>query len=277
MAFSSAMYAVLVFVAVLSSGCAHRADPGEEPVSGVPIEVHVVQRGDTLYGIAWRHGLDYREIAVANGIGPPYLIRPGQRLRLEPPRGEVDRAGDERPQAADLANEVPRSTDSTVGSAPASGSVRKEREVGAAGAREAVRTPSARPVPASALPGTWRWPVPARPARRFGAETRWVEYDLEPGTRIRSASDGVVAYAGPGLGGFSDLVIVKASARHLVAYAMNVAPIVGEGDMVKSGDVVAELTGSGPERRKFRFEVRDRGKPVDPRSLITSWGSQAAA
>lgn len=278
---STALGPVVVLVVVLASGCAHRtteAPPGEAPVVDASHQVHVVQRGDTLYGIAWRHGLDYRDIAAANGIGPPYLIKPGQRLRLLS-AGGANRAADRRAPATAAANEASR-TKSTGARAPGSGPGRKDREAGAAAkAPEVARTRSARPVPgtATAMPGSWRWPVPDRPARGFDAKTTWIEYNLKPGTRIRSATDGVVAYAGPGLGGYSNLVIVKASERHLVAYAMNVAPVVGEGDTVRSGDLVAELTGSGREARRFRFEVRDRGKPVDPGRMIASWRGQAAA
>ena len=75
-------------------------------------------------------------------------------------------------------------------------------------------------------------------------------------------------YAGPGLGGFRHLVIVKVSERYLVAYGVNVAPQLEEGQNVAAGAVVAEIGSGGTAAGRFHFEIRDRGKPVDPSSLI---------
>ena len=96
-----------------------------------------------------------------------------------------------------------------------------------------------------------------------------MDYSLRRGTTIRAATSGLVVYAGPGLGGFRHLVIVKASERHLVAYGVNVRPNVKEGDTVRGGDAVARA-GSGATGGQFHFEIRDRGKPIDPNSLLGS-------
>ena len=130
--------------------------------------------------------------------------------------------------------------------------------------------PAAQPkVPATVTAGGWRRPVAARPVRGFGGGSKGLDYSLPKGTPIRAATSGVVVYAGPGLGGFRHLVIVKASERHLVAYGVNVRPNVKEGDAVRSGDAVAQA-GSGATGGQFHFEVRDRGKPIDPNSLLGS-------
>ena len=106
--------------------------------------------------------------------------------------------------------------------------------------------------------------------RRFGAGSKGFDYALGPATQIRAASGGVVVYAGPGLGGFRHLVIVKASERYLVAYGVNVAPSLREGETIRPGTVVAQIDGGGTTAGKFHFEIRDRGKPVDPGRLIGS-------
>ena len=93
---------------------------------------------------------------------------------------------------------------------------------------------------------------------------------LNPGARVYSASGGVVMYAGPGLGGFRHLVIVKVSSQYLAAYGLNVAPIVREGEAVQAGQVLAAIDGDGALSRRFHFEVRRDGKPVDPKPLIGS-------
>lgn len=131
-------------------------------------------------------------------------------------------------------------------------------------------TPAATPrpnVPATVSAGGWRRPVAAKPVRGFGGGSKGLDYSLRKGTPIQAATPGVVVYAGPGLGGFRHLVIVKASERHLVAYGVNVRPNVKEGDTVRSGDAVARA-GSGATGGQFHFEVRDRGKPIDPNTLI---------
>ena len=122
-------------------------------------------------------------------------------------------------------------------------------------------------VPATVTAGGWRRPVAAKPVRGFGGGSKGLDYSLRKGTLIQAATAGVVVYAGPGLGGFRHLVIVKASERHLVAYGVNVQPDLKEGDTVRRGDTVARA-GSGATGGQFHFEVRDRGKPIDPSSFI---------
>lgn len=117
----------------------------------------------------------------------------------------------------------------------------------------------------------WRYPVRARPVRDFGNGSHGLDYSLPVNTLIRAASSGVVVYAGPGLGGFRHLVIVKTSERHLVAYAINAPPFLREGDHINRGQTVARIT-NDPAAGDFRFEIRERGKPVDPRSLIRDAG-----
>lgn len=104
--------------------------------------------------------------------------------------------------------------------------------------------------------------------RRFGGTSKGFDYALPPATTVRAAAPGVVVYAGPGLGGFRHLVIVKASERYLVAYGINVAPKLAEGQTVAAGATVAEIGSGGTAAGKFHFEIRDRGRPVDPGKLL---------
>ena len=122
-------------------------------------------------------------------------------------------------------------------------------------------------VPPTVAPGAWRSPVAAKPVRGFGGGSKGLDYSLRKGTLIQAATSGAVVYAGPGLGGFRHLVIVKASERHLVAYGVNVSPNLKEGDAVRIGDAVARA-GSGTTGGQFHFEIRDRGTPVDPSPLL---------
>lgn len=261
-------HGMAVLLAFLAAACASRSETAPPLPSSEPVEarVHVVERGDTLYGIAWRHGVDYREIAAANGIGPPYLIMPGQRLELpaavRPSAAGRPKTGASRDEPSRQPPERPETTESA---ARAGAAIRTERD-----ARDdpEVAEPQPTEVPVgTAAPGRWRWPVPDEPVHGFGAESKFVVYQLDDGAAVRSATGGVVVYAGPGLGGYAHLVIVKADDRHLLAYAVNVPPKVAEGALVRTGDLVARLAG-GRDARRFRFEARDGGKPVDPARLI---------
>ena len=280
-------------------------------------EIYEVGRHDTLYSIAWRFNLDYKELASTNGIGPPYLILEGQRLSLtgrpvpqarpepvrpRPTNAEPQRSPDVPPPKPAVAAAKP-SAPSPKPAAPTPEPVAPTPEPAAptpkpaapppeptASTSEPPRTPAApakapapkkqaRPAPKPPAPKPpaalatvaadgWRPPVAARPVRRFGGASNGFDYQLAPATRVHAASGGIVVYSGPGLGGFRHLVIVKASDRYLVAYGLNVAPDLREGESVLPGTVVAEIVSGGPMAGKFHFEIRDRGKPVDPGKLI---------
>lgn len=217
----------------------------------------VVQRGDTLYSIAFRNGLDASEVAAWNGLGPPFTIYPGQRLRLTPPPGGAVTARPATPLAAGPA--------STAGNAPA-----------APGARPAVAgasgTPTLPPV-AAALPSTlrWQWPTDGNVISHFAPNDptrQGVDIAGKEGQPVRAAADGVVVYSGAGLVGYGELIIIKHDEHWLSAYGHNRARLVNEGRRVKAGDVIAEMGHSGAARDMLHFEIRLDGKPVDPeRSL----------
>lgn len=274
--------------------------PPAVPAAASAAGSYTVRRNDTLYSIAWRHDLDYKALAAANGIEAPYTIYPGRRLRLpaggaaaavQPPASAVRKPAPAmaapkararqaappppRPAQPRTTVEPPRPRPATVSpvpkpSAPAPG----KRAAPKPKAPPPAKVPSpAKPPPAksggssTAAVAGWRRPVSEKPVRAFGGASKGLDYALPPATRVRAAAPGVVVYAGPGLGGFRHLVIVKASERYLVAYGINVQPRLKEGETVAAGATVAEI-GSGGAAGKFHFEVRDRGKPVDPRPLV---------
>ena len=265
-------------------------------VEGTP-DVYQVGRHDTLYSIAWRFNLDYEALASANGIGPPYVIREGQRLSLtgrgvpqarpepvrrQPAKVEPPRTRDVPASKTAVATARPAApTPKPVAPEPKPAPTPKPTASTSAPARTAAAPeptpPATRQAPPVPKPGAllatvaadgWRPPVADRPVRRFGGASNGLDYQLGPATRIHAASGGIVVYSGPGLGGFRHLVIVKASDRYLVAYGMNVAPDLKEGESVLPGTVVARIDSGGPTAGKFHFEIRDRGKPVDPGKLI---------
>lgn len=215
---------LLVFsVALALSACS-----SSPPKSGA---THVVRQGDTLYSIATRHGLDYRELARWNGIGRDYRIYPGQVLRLAPGA----RVASSTPSRAPAA--LPR---------PAP-----------------PRMPAAAPIP-------WRWPVEGGTVtltqRPNGGHGLTITGRL--GQDIRAASGGQVVYLGSGLLGYGQLLIIKHSDAYLSAYGHTHTVRVKEGDTVKIGEPIATM-GLGPQGAPMLyFEIRTHGTPGNPLTLL---------
>lgn len=241
-----------------SSASASRAAPAPLPRDGS----YLVRGGDTLYGIAFRHGLDYREVAQWNRIPAPYTIYPGQRITL---RG---------PQAASAPRQAPPRT-----SPAARGSVTgmpAPRTSPASAAPPVVRStpalvPSAPVVPSTVSPGGWRWPTQGQLIGRFVAgdpKRQGLDIAGTAGQPVVAAADGVVVYSGAGLVGYGELIIIKHSDEWLSAYAHNRKRLVAEGAAVNAGQTIAEMGRTGTSRDMLHFEVRRNGKPVDPLQVL---------
>lgn len=222
----------LIACVLLLAGCASHVAPVYN--RGASSGVYTVQRGDTLYSISFRHGLDFRTVARWNQIGPPYRIYPGQRLRL---------------------------------TAPARSAVRTSAPKPAAPAAKPSR-PAAKPVTSTpAIAISWRWPTEGRVTRRFAAQAqgkRGLEIAGRDGQAVVAAAAGRVVYAGNGLRGYGNLVIVKHDSHYLTAYGYNRELLVKEGDTVQAGQRIATM-GSGNGRDfSLHFELRRDGVAIDP-------------
>jgi lipoprotein NlpD len=234
----------LIAAGLLFAACSGLYD--YEPAS------YVVRSGDTLYTIAWRYGLDHRDLAAWNGIGDPDRIYVGQRLALSP-----------RARAAPPGGTVAASG----GTAPAGAS-------GAPATPARPAPPPARPAPAP-LPEpapAWQWPVRGPVVQGFGAAageiTTGIGISGRVGQPIAAAAAGRVVYAGSGLIGYGQLVIIKHSETFLSAYGHNSRLLVVQGQDVARGQIIAEM-GLGPGRApRLHFEIRQNGDPVDPLRLL---------
>lgn len=248
-------WVMLASVTALSSGCATRA-PGTPSASvpgGIPA-THVVRRDETLYRIATRHGLDWRDVARRNGIGPPYLIYPGQRIRLA---GAAPMAEGAAPTASAPALRPAPSQSTAARPAPTP-------PVAAAPAPRPVPAPG--PVAATGPP-QWQWPSDGPVIRGFSNSAmtrRGIAIGGQRGDDVRAASNGEVVYAGSGLVGYGRLIIIKHDARFISAYGHNEELLVREGQNVRTGERIARLGDSGADRPMLHFEIRLDGAPVDP-------------
>jgi lipoprotein NlpD len=206
---------------------------------------HVVKKGETLYGIAWRYGRDFRELGDANGLEPPWTIHPGDVLRLDK-KGSVSRTAS---ASSGSSASAPRRTAS---SSPATRT------------SEPKRTTSSSPV-ASDI--DWRWPHGGTVIARFstsGKVNKGVDIAGKSGDDVKAAASGSVVYAGSGLLGYGNLIIVNHSEHYLSAYAHNRKILVQEGEDVEAGQVIAELGSTGTDKPMLHFEIRRNGNPVDP-------------
>lgn len=250
-----------------------------------------VRAGDTLYSIAWESGRDYREIAEWNELDPPYVIRPGQRIRLYPPSGRARRPA----LPADATYRVVARGDTLYGIAQAAGvrvqdlaawnslappylivpgqrlrlsapadTANKQAASADKQGRSATKAPA--PEDFSTGPLRWRWPTEGKIIARFAPNdgTKGIDIAGSSGQNIRAAAGGKVVYQGSGLRGYGQLIIIKHNADFLSAYAHCAAIYVQEGSVIQAGQKIAAMGSSGTDRVKLHFEVRRRGVPVDP-------------
>ncbi len=214
--------ALLVCVVALG-GCDSRALRWDSS------DTYTVQSGDTVYAIAFRFGLDYRQLAAWNGLSGSYLIHPGDVIRLNGPSGTttVTQATRGRPKTA------------------------------------ARKRPPAEPAP------DWHWPTQGRVVAGFVATNgNGVDIAGKKGQPVFAAAGGRVVYSGSGLIGYGQLIIVKHNNTYLSAYGHNDDLLVAQGATVKAGQRIATM-GKGPgERPVLHFEIRQNGEPVDPIRLL---------
>ncbi|HXG28196.1 MAG TPA: peptidoglycan DD-metalloendopeptidase family protein [Nevskiales bacterium] len=218
-------------------------------------EEYVVQQGDTLYSIAWRNDLDFRELAAWNGIKPPYTIRPGQVLLLEPPEGFVYAPADTPPAPPPPAvSTTPLPSEEDV-------------EVRPADVPQAPPVTVATAPPPSAI--KWRWPAEGELLTMESSTGKpGIAIAGRLGQPVRAAAAGRVVYSGSGLQGYGQLVIVKHEDNFLSAYGYNRRLLVRQGDEVHPGQPIAEM-GEGPQRRPvLHFEIRRGGQSLDPLQLL---------
>jgi lipoprotein NlpD len=222
---------------IVVCGCASKRD--------VTTETYVVRPQDTLYGIAWRHDLDYHDLARWNHIGSDYRIAVGQILILRPPgRGAA---------GAPLARSVPAASPRSAETRPT-----PERP-----AQQASAAPPVSPPLPEGSGAAWVWPTehasPPRPVPGGGILLLGAL-----GQPVRAACRGRVVYVGNGLRGYGNLIIIKHGDSLLSAYAHTRELAVREGQEVTAGQPIAQM-GAGPHQiPALYFEIRLDGKPVDP-------------
>jgi lipoprotein NlpD len=277
------------------SGCAGRTYYADLPEPHPPVaqvqstssqgSSYTVQRGDSLYSIAFGAGRDWRAVAAANGIGPPYTIHPGQQLRLDPPAGYV--AAAEEPQtsypgsttsarvqaAPEQDAPIVASSTPAASSYPAPAAAPPPIQPAQPRTQPQAAAPASAPVaaPPPGPPGSWQWPSSGKMFLGFttGQQPhKGIDIAGAIGDPVLAARNGTVVYAGDGVRGYGNLLIIKHDAVFLSAYAHNSKLLVKEGESVRGGQKIAELGDSATDRPKLHFEVRKQGNPIDPLQVL---------
>jgi len=201
-----------------------------------------VERGDTVSKIARSNRQSVQNIVRWNNLSNPDSIDVGQVLRVAPPPGSASTTATPRQQA---------------------------RENAPSAARTPAAPDTSAPIAAPAQSITLVWPANGQVIRRFdGRNSKGIDIANVAGTPVIAAASGTVVYAGNGLRGYGNLLIVKHDADYLTAYAHNQKLLVKEGQTVAQGQKIAEMGNTDSNRTMLHFELRYQGKSIDPmRSL----------
>lgn len=235
---------------------------------------YTVKAGDTLIRIALESGQNWRDIAAWNNLENPNLIEVGQVVRVVPPATEASSGVvvkplavprvEPRPTASASAEAKPQPAAPARPASQAAGGAAAATSAAPAGPAAAVPPPAQADARDGDVPN-WAWPAAGPVLANFEeGRNKGLTIGGKAGDPVLAAADGHVVYAGSGLRGYGNLVIVKHSADYLTAYAHNQALLVKEDQAVKRGQKIAEMGSTDAERVQLHFEIRKKGKPLDP-------------
>jgi len=232
---------------------------------------YTVQKGDTLYSIGWRSGTTVNQLISHNKIKRPYLIKIGQHLKLT---NDKSLSANESNVKSDLS---PKNTSKNSDLACEAqnclknNSKRVEQKKAKAYPKNlnGEKSPKKSKVNVNYTKkvNDWHWPVKGKLTKLFSASEsgkQGVSIVNASGSSIFAAAAGEVVYAGSGLRGYGNLIIIKHSYDYLSAYAHNERLLVGEGELIKIGQKIATMGDSGTDHVHLHFEIRYKGKSVDP-------------
>lgn len=279
----------LCVTAMLLAACGPSWSPVESSAGtggsykATPDGYYRVRRGDSLYTIAFKLGLDWRDLSEWNGIPAPYIIYPDQELRLSAPpsrssakvvtrpaRTPAATVSTDQPNTGAVRQEAPAEPQAApVGESPA-----PAVEAAGPAAAPVRESPPGRPASAGSArdPAAWLWPTEGRLLSSFKANDpsrNGIEIGGSEGQPIVAAAAGEVVYSGSGLIGYGELIIVKHSDRMLSAYAHNRRRLVSEGQQVAAGEKLAEMGRDDRNRAMLHFEIRVNGTPQDPMRYLS--------
>ena len=238
--------------------------------SAKKLKNYKVKKGDTLYAIAWEMNLAVKTLAKYNSLKSPYTIYAGQLLNLTGKKQhkyspasktviknnislrKVDKKSSKRCIDQSCAQNINKKVVQKKTKAyPANKANEKAKQIKKTGKKIS----------------SWRWPAKGKLTKSFSASQagmKGISISNQRGTAIYAATAGQVVYAGSGLRGYGNLIIIKHDYDYLSAYAHNEKLLVGENEQIKAGQKIAMMGDSGSDSVHLHFEIRYRGKSVDP-------------
>lgn len=238
------------------------------------MKTYQVQRGDTLYSIAWRADLDVNTLAKRNNIKAPYLIYQGQTLKLVENKQEKRKyikktsvKSNHPSQKIDKNRSAP-CTDQSCKKNQSKKVVHQKTKAYSANKADEKAAKSIRNTKKSNSKVTaWRWPAKGKLTKTFYTSQlgmKGISISNQRGSAVYAATAGEVVYAGNALRGYGNLIIIKHNYDYLSAYAHNEKLLVRENQKIKMGQKIAIMGDSATDSVHLHFEIRYRGKSVDP-------------
>ena len=265
---------LVVFLILMLSACTTRHAPAPiSEISGkryyseytkgkLTGDKYKVKQGETLYAIAWRAGIDFRQLARANKISKPYQIFPGQIITLQT-SGQTQVNQSSRNQTRK--ETIPHTKNQKKSIANKNSGEYGKTQQDQKHKKEVNKDPFPSKV------RKWRYPNSGNIIAGYSSKengNNGLDFGGKAGDPIYAAADGKVVYAGSALRGYGNLIIVKHNNDYLSAYAHNQSLLVKEQDWVKAGQRIATMGKSGTERVKLHFEIRHRGRSVNPAKYL---------
>jgi lipoprotein NlpD len=246
--------AATVLVACTSTTTAPIVSIGGGSSGGTPTVAppghYIVKQGDNLFRIALEHGEAYRDLAAWNNLADANDIKVGQMLRLSAPGGATTTGINTTSTVTTTAPGTTKPAATTTTTKPATAATAATPTTG----DDAIK---------------WAWPAKGNILANFAKNGKGIDIGGKKGDPIYAAADGSIAYAGAGLRGYGQMIIIKHNKTYLTAYAHNNTILVKESENVKKGQKIAEMGSSDAESVRLHFEIRRFGKPVDPLKFLS--------
>ena len=245
---------VFLFISFYTTGCTTTTTNNYAPVRPYQRDlvnnnkIYVVKKGDTLYSIGFRSGHGYRRLSRWNKIYPPYKLQVGQNLKLFESKQKLIYKIRKNNKKTTIVKKRTPSQKKTIPPQKTSTNSNDNKKM---------------------LKLYWQWPLRGRILKYFSSGgSKGIDIYGKIGQKVRSASSGKVVYSGSGLKGYGNLLIIKHNYMYLSAYANNRRLLVKEGQVVKKGQVIAEVGRMGGKKTSLHFEIRKNGNPVNPLNYL---------
>lgn len=287
---------LIQFIVLGLVGCSTQSDNDAPVTNGWQDTTHAgttyrVSQDETLYSIAWRYGLDYRQLIAINHFQPPYHLVAGQLIKIAPDDSDItttttyvsetaESNSNSSPSISYTKNSQNVVITGTTNTEPVinqnyptnntNGNAQLIKTSTVAQTTETTTLPIAADVSEGPVNG-WIWPVRGPIIDSYNSNSgfnKGIDIAGHIGEPIHATATGKVVYAGNGLHGYGQLIIIKHNDEFLSAYAHNSKILVHEGQLVRGGQVIALMGNTEAERVMLHFEIRRAGKPVDPLTYL---------